>query len=347
MSVKCSMCRKKLEPDEVCHAKNSPKILCEDCLWSNFYQCDRCQEYVALEELADYDIPDCYDDICIDCARKLLKQCADCSCFILPETTVVVDNKTYCPDCSEAYLYQCDVCKKYVKLEELADYDISDCYDDICIDCARKLLKQCADCSCFILPETTVVVDNKTYCPDCSEAYLYQCDVCKKYVKFDKLEAYDIPDGYDDICRECFQKKFFLCSKCEEYYPADQAVTDEKGNKYCRFCGWKYAPIECFHCQTKVLGKDALFVRLPDGDIAVCAQCAQSHYRRCYGCKMLKPIKEAIKVETVWSCKECRGTVKKLLLEERRRQALAQSLNFLRGLQIARIILNAFRGKFW
>ena len=342
MAAKCSMCRQKLDPDEIYHPKNSPKILCEDCISLNFYQCDRCNEYVTEKELAEYDIPDCYDDICLECAKKHLKQCEDCENFILPEHAVIIDNKTYCKDCSETYLYQCDCCKKYVADDELAEYDIPDCYDDICLECAKKYLKQCVDCGNFILPETAVTDGQKIYCPDCAELYQNNCNICNRpfFTKDLRIEEVAGKDIY--ICQACFQEKIFTCSRCKQYYHADQAVTDEKGNRYCRYCGWQFAPVECFHCQAEILGKDALIVRTPEKDITVCRLCAEKYYRRCYGCRLLKPIAEVTKVKHVWSCKECRKDVERKLLA----QAYAWVSDILHGLFIRNIIYNMFRGRF-
>lgn len=123
--------------------------------------------------------------------------CINCGKTI-PNDQAIIDkyNNHWCPKCADAHLEQCDECKKL---------------------CDKDTLEH--------------TEDGHQYCEDC----VTYCVHCNKPIRLqDAIDG--IQDNeHDTWCQECANKYLEQCDGCEQYYPKEE-LNELRGNHYCNSC---------------------------------------------------------------------------------------------------------------
>ena len=141
-------------------------------------------------------------------------------------------------------------------------------HEPICVYCGRTHehedllnccgeIKICADCGREIATRRERVYerDGKYYCSDCS----FICAYCHKQHKGHRTKT-----GTGAIvCEDCVRKYYKKCPCCGKLYRESQTrpVKTKKGTEaLCGDC-LSFSAIFCSHCNTRILAKEALFLK--------------------------------------------------------------------------------------
>ena len=100
---------------------------CEDCLSDLFVSCERCGDYISVDDFRSSDNGECYCETCYD---RLFTFCADCETELpIDDAHRSNDGDYYCDSCYCERFNHCDSCGEEIDVD-------SSCYTDDGVYCA-------------------------------------------------------------------------------------------------------------------------------------------------------------------------------------------------------------------
>ena len=189
------------------------KVVCDDCLNSNYRQCCHDEEHYNRPNLIDIENQDC----------------------------LIIDDDYYCQYCADTYVTKCCNCDQYVDKDSQYTYK-SDDGDYYCEDCYNDQFWTCDHCGHQVRRDDT----QQTYdgrgneifvCQDCLDEFTQKCSNCGQLLHKYKDECFWT---YDDqpICTSCYQNYYFYCAGCDYIYHRDDEAGYNDYGSYCRDC-WR------------------------------------------------------------------------------------------------------------
>ncbi len=182
------------------------------------FRCDHCDKIIVDKQIPTHNLK----PYCIQCYEQYLApQCQKCFQPISNGKSIIYSEKSYHPDC-----FRCIQCNEIINQSSFHIENDKPC----CNQCFnRYFAPQCSQCLNIISVGKSIIVDGKTYHPDC-----FRCDQCKQILNNSKFYTYN--------CKPC-------CIQCYDQYTALQCSQCFKPiiDKYKTFQG-KHFHIQCFIC---------------------------------------------------------------------------------------------------
>lgn len=125
---------------------------------------------------------------------------------------------------------------------------------------------------------------NGVYCEDC-EGGRYVCEDCHDgFADEDDLyTVYDSRGNSHQVCRDCRDRYYTYCDRCDRYYP-NEDVERIDGEYLCPSCREEYCS-SCDDCGELHLDGELVVVHDSYGDeIRVCEDCRRRNYTQCDSC---------------------------------------------------------------
>lgn len=119
-----------------------------------------------------------------------------------------------------------------------------------CDDCIKSFYATCPVCGKSFLKDNKLLLESGEHiCEECASK-LHKCSVCGRY-------THTYGDNNLQICNTCFDKYYFVCTKCKKVHPnADKINVD--GYPICTKCAtklYKYCPLcKTYHNETLING---------------------------------------------------------------------------------------------
>ena len=136
-------------------------------------------------------------------------------------------------------------------------------------------------------------------CEDCWTEVCCYCNSCNGMIYLEDSEFHD--EEY--FCIICFERKFFHCENCNEYFPKKDRQADSYGSLFCINCFGELF-VHCYECDEPHLHDDVI----NEGDELYCPECYTKAFTECEECGDCFRNDDVKKLEGRALCPDCYET---------------------------------------
>jgi hypothetical protein len=177
-------------------------FVCDTCFSDESFQCIYCG--VRGDNNDAYLVGD--EDICQECFDENYTYCDRCETAVHVDTIHYITDRDvhWCESCAEEYTACCECCS-----DTVSDYLTDDIGYVYCRECYSELYVDCDMCSCEVLRENAMIVNNEELCEDCVSEHYFECSNCGEMAsKEEHTPVTDMLTGrVTDYCADCFKQR--------------------------------------------------------------------------------------------------------------------------------------------
>ena len=160
-AVTCAHCGNSFDAENL--TETSAGLVCQECLDSDFYQCDDCGNYYPNDEKI---VAANGEDICQSCQEEDYYTCEECGeVYRQDDITYIESTEQYlCDYCRDSNFTKCDSCGNWIPDRER----ICTAHGNfICQECYGECYFTCDDCGVIYHLDNGYSTDDGIYCSGC------------------------------------------------------------------------------------------------------------------------------------------------------------------------------------
>ena len=141
--------------------------------------------------------------------------CHRCSALRRKKEMVNYKRKNYCNSCYDYLFAKCSCCEKQCGKDNLKKTARG---RSLCKDCYKENYFVCVSCDKLHLKKNVVKSGRQSYCKKCHKANFKECPECKELAH---VRSFRRTVDYKNICLKCIEK-YQCCAACNEFFLTEE-----------------------------------------------------------------------------------------------------------------------------